>query len=227
MVRSTWSAFILSILILTIVSSAHADSNSPELLNFNYFPNFQSVGNYYDGGTSSGGVPNYGVSFTNFWGLRNGSGPFSSDPTNTPVVFVDTTLTGAAGTTVTGIMTVGPGFSTGLNFLFTAAFGQGQSELITIWSGPNGTGTILATLRIYSNDSSCGTPALCLWTSVSAGFSGTAHSVTFTGPADEMGISDITLNSTRTALPEPSSIYLLAAGLVGISAGRVRRFFKV
>src|SRR5258708_34314782 len=62
---------------------------------------------------------------------------------------------------------------------------------------------------------------MCIWTSVSTSFSGTAHSVTFTGPADEMGISDITLNSTRTALPEPSSIYLLAAGLAGNSSGEV------
>jgi hypothetical protein len=225
MLRSMSAALVLSILFLISATSARADSNSPELLNFNQLPNLTAVGSYYDGG-AQGNVPNFGVSFTNFWGLRNGFGPFAPDPSQTPVIFVNTTATGPAGGTVTGIMTVGPGFSNGLNFLFTAAFGQGQSALITVWSGPNGTGTILATLRIYSNDASCGSTAMCIWTSVSAGFSGTAHSVTFTGPADEMGISDITLNSTRTALPEPSSIYLLAAGLLGISASQLRRFFK-
>jgi len=226
MLRSMQAALILAILFVVGVASAHATSNSPELLNFTFLPNLTTVGNYYDGGAVYN-VPNYGVSFTNFWGLNNGFGPFATDPTKTPIIFINNTVNGPAGTNVTGIMTVGPGFSTGLNFLFTAAFGAGQSELITVWSGPNGTGTILATLRIYSNDASCGTPALCIWTSVGVGFSGTAHSVTFSGPADELGISDITLNSTRTALPEPSSIYLLAAGLAGISAGGLRRFFKV
>ncbi len=222
--RLLCTAFILGLLLLS-VSSAFANSSTPELMNFNYFPNLQSVGSFYNGGGGNG-VPDFGVSFSNFWGVRNGSGNFGPDPTHTPIVFINSLATASAGANVTGTMTVGPGFTNGLNFLFTAAFGQGQSELITVWSGANGTGTVLATLRLYSNDASCASSA-CMWTSVSTGFTGTAHSVTFSGPADEMGITDITLGSTRTAIPEPSAIYLLATGLVAVSAGRLRRFFGV
>ncbi len=218
--RSLNAVLIVTVVLLVSVSSARANTSTPELMNFNYLPNLQSVGSFYDG-SGGNGIPNYGVSFSNFWGLRSGNGSFSADPTKTPIVFINTLATGNAGPSVTGTMTVGPGFSNGLNFLFSADFGSNQSELITIWSGANGTGTVLATLRLYTNDSGCN---YCLWTAASTSFSGTAHSVTFSGPADEMGITDITLGSTRTAIPEPSPLYLLGTGLAAVSAGKLRRF---
>jgi len=49
--------------------------------------------------------------------------------------------------------------------------------------------------------------------------------VTFSGPANELGLADITLGSNSTAVPEPSTIYFLATGLTGLSVGSIRRFF--
>lgn len=57
-------------------------------------------------------------------------------------------------------------------------------------------------------------------------FSGTAESDTFSGPANTMGLTDMTFGNTRTAIPEPSSIYLLAIGIAACCAQGLRRFLK-
>jgi hypothetical protein len=204
---------MLGLALVCGISSALANSTSPEVLTFIGLQNMQPVGNAYSG-----------VSFSsNIFVLRSvtngGSGAFAPDPTGTPIIFIN----GAMGSAATGIMNVSAGFSTGIQFFFSTAF----KETVTVWSGYNGGGTILATLALSPNNLSCtGFPSYCNWTSASLGFSGTAKSVTFSGPANGLGISDITLNSTTSAIPEPSSIYLLATGLGAMSFGGIRRFWK-
>lgn len=214
MFRFLRASFILGLLLLLGISSAAANSNpSAELLIFGGLQNMQEVGTTYSG-----------VSFSsNFLVLRavgrNGSGAFAPDPTGTPIIFIN----GVTGSPAIGIINVSAGFNTGIQFYFSAGF----NETVTVWSGYNGAGTILATLALSPNNLPCtGFPSYCNWTSASLGFSGTAKSVTFTGPANGLGIADITLNSTSSAIPEPSSIYLLATGLGMMSFGRIRRFWK-
>ncbi len=205
---------MVGLLLLLGISSATANSNpSAEFLNFGGLQNMQQVGNTYSG-----------VSFSsNFLVLhpvgQNGSGAFAPDPTQSPIIFIN----GVTGAPATGIINVAAGFSTGIQFFFTAGF----SESVTIWSGYNGTGTVLATLALSPNNLPCtGFPSYCNWTSASLGFSGTAKSVTFSGPANGFGIADITLNSTTSAIPEPSSIYMLATGLGVMGFGGIRHFWK-
>jgi len=125
-----------------------------------------------------------------------------------------------------GVMNVTAGFSSGLNFYFSAGFAPGQSETVQIWSGANGTGTVLATINLSNNNGSCnGYPTYCVWSSAGTSFTGTAKSVTFSGPANELGLSDITIGSNSTAVPEPSSVYLLGAGVAALSLTQLRRFF--
>ncbi len=214
MLRFPRTTFMLGLLLLVGVSSAMANSNpAAELLDFAGLQNMQQVGNTYSG-----------VSFSsNILVLRsvarNGSGAFAPDPTGTPIIFIN----GVTGSPATGIINVSAGFNTGIQFYFSAGF----NETVTIWSGSNGTGTILATLALSPNNLPCtGFPSYCNWTSASLGFSGTAKSVTFSGPANGLGIADITLNSTSSAIPEPSSIYLLATGLSAMGFGGIRRFWK-
>jgi len=214
MLRFLRTTFMLGLLLMVGISSAVANSNpSAELMNFGGLQNLQPVGTTYSG-----------VSFSsNILVLRavgrNGSGAFAPDPTQTPIIFIN----GVTGSSATGIINVAAGFSTGIQFYFTAGF----NETVTVWSGYNGTGTILATLALSPNNLPCtGFPSYCNWTSASLGFSGTAKSVTFTGPANGLGIADITLNSTTSAIPEPSSIYLLATGLGAMGLHGVRRFWK-
>lgn len=195
-------------------------------MNFNYLGDLQPVGNFYDGGGLTS-TPNYGVTFSSsFFGLRSyqngGAGNFASTPVGTPAIFMN----GPTGSPVTGTMNVTPGFANGLNFFFSAGFAVGQNETVTIWNGANGTGIVLATITLANNNGGCTAPLYCNWTDIAAGFSGTAHSVTFSGPANQLGISDITLGSTTTAVPEPSGIYLLGTGLAAVSLSKLRRYFR-
>ena len=229
MTRSVHSAIILSILLLLSASSAYA--NSGRLLNFQGIGDMQEVGNFYDGSGLRNGshhTPNLGITFSsNFFAIRsvfnNGSGEFTSTPSTTPAIFID----GPTGSAAIGIMNDTRGFGGGLNFYYTAGFTGSQAETVTIWGGADGSGTVLATITLANNNSSCTAPTYCTWTSDGVNFSGTAHSVTFSGPANELGLADITLGSSTTAVPEPSGIYLLGTGLVGISFFRVRRFLGI
>jgi hypothetical protein len=224
MTRSVCSAVILSLLLLLSVSAV---ADSGELLTFSGLGDLQAVGNFYNG-SGLASTPNYGVTFSsNFFGLRSvsngGAGNFASTPTGNPAIFIN----GITGSPATGMMNVTNGFSSGLNFFFTAGFTGTQTETVTIWSGANGTGTVLATITLANNNTGCTSTAYCTWSDIGTSFSGTAHSVTFSGPANELGVADVTIGSSISAIPEPSTIYLLATGLVGVSFGRIRRFLGV
>jgi hypothetical protein len=215
MLRYASAVFILMI-VVGWVPSAHAD---PILLNFQGLQDMQAVGDFYNGG--AGG--NYGVSFSsNVFALKSvfsgGSGGFSLGPTGSPAIFV----LGDTGSNVTASMNVSSGFTSGISFFYTAGF----QETITIWSGTNGTGTVLATLSLSPNNSSCtGFPSYCNWTGVGMSFSGTAQSVTISGAANGIGLADIGLGSSSFAIPEPSSLALMGTGLLGIAI-RGRRWLR-
>lgn len=224
MTRSGFSAIVLS---LVLFFSASAFATSGVLLSFQGLGDMQPVGSFYNG-SGLPATPNYGVTFSsNFFGLRSvyngGIGDFSATPTGTPAIFIN----GPTGTPAIGTMNVAPGFSNGINLFYTAGFAAGQTETVTVWSGTNGTGTVLAVITLSNNNGSCSAPLYCTWSSAGASWlSGTAHSVTFSGPANELGISDITLGSSATAVPEPSAIYLFGAGVIGISVCGIRRYFS-
>ncbi len=225
MIRSGLGALLLCLLFVSFTPSS-ARANSGELLNFQGLGDMQPVGNFYNGAGISG-TPVYGVSFSsNFYGLtlmyNGGAGDFSATPSGTPAIFVGGTL-GAASV---GTMNTFNGFSSGLNFFYSAGFKGNQTETVTIWSGADGTGIVLGSITLTNNNGSCTAPAYCNWSTAGITFTGTAHSVTFSGPANEIGFADLTLGSNTTAVPEPESMYLLATGLVGISLGGLKRLFS-
>jgi hypothetical protein len=198
--------------------SAFAFANNAELLNFQGLGNFQQIGNFY------ANTPDQVTFSSNFYSLTASVGTFAPTPLGTPLAFIDA----PTGSNATGTINAAAGFSSGVNFFFTAAFAPGQTETVTIWSGANGTGTVLAVLTLAGNDSSCTAVAYCTWSNVGVSFtSGTGHSITFQGPGDQLGITDITLGSSTTAIPEPPSVFMLGTGIVGISLRRLRGLIRV
>jgi hypothetical protein len=65
----------------------------------------------------------------------------------------------------------------------------------------------------------------CSWSGAGVRFFDTTKSDTFSGPPNTIGLTNITLGSNATAIPEPSSIYLLAIGIAACCA-RGLRFLK-
>jgi hypothetical protein len=228
MMRSVYCAVVLSILLL-ISAAAHATSG--ELLSFQGLGNEQSVSNFYNGaGLSS--TPNYGITFSsNFLGLLpiantagypTGSGSFMPTPTSGPAIFIcpGGIAADCSSGSSTGVMNIASGFSKGIDFFYAA----GATETVTLWSGANGSGTVLLTISLSPNScSSSSNVCVYQWSQIGKNFSGTAYSVTFSGPGDQFGLADITLGSSTTAIPEPSSFYLLASGLAVITFGGIRR----
>lgn len=220
MPRSVSSAVVLSALLLLSVA-AFATSGG-ELLSFQGAGNEQSVANFYNGGGLSS-TPNFGVTFSsNFYSLMSPPGSFLPTPTNTPAIFICPGGVAAdcnSGSS-TGVMNVAKGFSNGIDFFYAA----GQTETVTLWSGANGTGTVLLTISLSANSCTQG-GNICQyqWSQIGKSFNGTAYSVTFTGPGDQFGLADITLGSSTTAIPEPSSLYLIGTGLGVFVIGKVRR----
>jgi len=213
------SSMTFALLVLFLLSASLAGASSVDLLTFEGLKNGQMVGNFYNGGGSAA-TPNFGVTFSSsvyaLWPVfEGGAGNFSATLLGTPAIFIN----GITGSSSIGSMNVTGGFNSGINFFYTAAF----KETITVWSGANGTGTILATLAVGPNDSNCTTVGFCNWSDIGLSFSGTAQSVTFSGPANTLGISDITLGQSTSAIPEPSSFYLLGTGLAGFCIQQLRR----
>lgn len=216
MARHFKFALTLSFLFLVFASLAHA--NSVELLNFEGLQSGQPVGTFYDG-SGTPNTPNYGIFFSsNFIGLRPsslslGAGGLDPDPNSTPYIYI-------SNSTLPGVMNAENGFSSGLNFFYASL----ANETVTVWSGINGSGSVLASMTLSASCS--GSPTGCLWFDTGLSFSGTAESVTFSGPGNSIGLSNITLGQSTTAVPEPSSIYLLGIGLLGICAYQLRRFVR-
>lgn len=237
MIRIVSSALLLS---TALFLSVPAHANSGDLLSLYGLGNLQQPGNFYNGSGSTC-PPACGVTFSsNFYGLtatsNGGSGNFV--PTMTTNLGQVLNIPAAlficpggppycGGSQTTGVINVAQGVSGGVNFFFTAAFSRNQTETVQIWNGANGTGIVLATIVLSNTNASCTTVAYCVWSDAGASFSGTAKSITFNGPADELGIADITLGSGSTAIPEPSSFYLLGTGLGVLSLGRIRRFLRL
>jgi hypothetical protein len=178
---------------------------------------------YYNGGLGglgSGPGPNFGITFGSDAISCNGGADGHCDTDQIPggagaqVVFF---LTGDG-----DIMDKPSGFDTGFSFFYSAVAEPGE---VTVWSGLDGTGTMLADLNLPT------TPVMgegcvrefCPFVAAGITFSGTAMSVNFSGTQNEIAFADVTLGSATPGAPEPSTWAMLIIGFAGLGYATRRR----
>jgi hypothetical protein len=181
--------------------------------------NSEAVENYYNGGTGSlgsGPGPNYGISFTSN-GIVCNPTPFGSCntaglPAGSQALYF---LTGAAAT-----MNVAAGFTTGFSFLYTSPFTTGT--FVSVWSGLNDTGTLLATITLPQTPPSSGPGCFgqpyCPYEVAGITFPGVAESADFGGVTDQVAFSNVTLGSATPGVPEPATWAMTLVGMFGLGA---------
>ncbi len=201
------------------MSSAHASIS----LNFVLPDNTGSeqILNYYNGGADQNGAigPNYGITFgPDSLALLNYNQYPLSNVGNEPGGGNSAFFLGGLG----DIMNVTGGFTSGFSF-YQASFEPGS---VTVYSGVNDTGTVLATLSWPATGVNGSEPVFGIWASEGVSFAGTAESVDFSGTANEIAFTDVTIGSANpgtgnghsNGVPDHTglSIYALAAlGLAG------------
>ena len=185
-------------------------------LTFEGLQNLEPIDNYYDGGfggSGSGPGPSYGITFGSqslaiISNSAGGTGNFTNAPSPHTVAFF---LSGPG-----DVMNVSGGFTTGFSFFYADQVGFTGS--VSVYSGPSGTGTLLASLSLPSTPDPYN-----VWEPVGVAFGGTADLVVFSGAANYIGFDNITLGSSTPTVPEPYSLALLGTGLLGLGLVRARR----
>ena len=188
----------LFLLLLPTLSEAQTKG----VVNFGSLKNLEFIDQFYNGGKGSlgsGPGPNFGLQFTaNAQAIisasQGGSGNFINNPGGEPVMFFQT------GNTVT--ITATNGVNTAVWFYYSAL----QTGSATVYSGPNGSGNILASVTLPPNNSGCNTYKLCVWTTVAVPLNTNAGSISFAGVPDYLAIGPIHLGSAI-----PTSIVLTSS----------------
>lgn len=213
----TRTAVALAVL-TTVVRTAHAQSAT---LTFEGLADNTQVGSFYAGGAGgSYGITFDSTAYASLASTAGGFGNFQAAPSGTTALYF--TAPSTATVNVAG----------GFNSFALWYAGIYDPGTVSVYSGADGTGTLLGTTTLGVTSSAAGTTACpaatasyCPFTFASVLFSGTARSVVFGGAANEIVFDDLTFGGvTGTAVtPEPATVALVLVGLSGVAAARRRR----
>jgi hypothetical protein len=194
---------------LAMLAAVPASAQRAIKIDFELIPGYVGfIRDFYNGN----GGPNYGVTFTDaIANLSNDDlGPYY-DGAPSPITVM-------LAYDPTAIMNVVAGFSGQMTFYYSNL--PATQQVVRIYSGLNGTGTLLASIDLPGNASDgCNTVLYCRFDFAVMRFDGVARSVNFGGNPQQTLFDDISI----TVLPEPASLSLLAAGLIGVLMQRRRR----
>lgn len=194
-------------LVLAVTTSAWADA--PVTIDFEGAVGYvNAIAEFYNGGTDGAGNSgaNLGVSFTDAAvGISNDANfsYYSNAPTGgTVMAAFDTTAT----------MNVASGFAGQLTFWYSSSVAA--LDAVNIYSGLNGTGTLLASASLFGNAKlGCSDTDFCRFDLTSVKFADIAKSVNFGGNAQFVAYDNIGI----TPVPELDTYVMLAAGLVAMA----------
>lgn len=194
-------------LVLAVTTSAWADA--PVTIDFEGAVGYVNpIAEFYNGGTDGAGNSgaNLGVSFTDAAvGISNDANfsYYSNAPTGgTVMAAFDTTAT----------MNVASGFAGQLTFWYSSSVAA--LDAVNIYSGLNGTGTLLASASLFGNAKlGCSDTDFCRFDLTSVKFADIAKSVNFGGNAQFVAYDNIGI----TPVPELDTYVMLAAGLVAMA----------
>lgn len=210
------TTLLLAAALSTILYSYSASAVT--VLTFEGLQNLEPVQQYYNGGLGgfgSGPGPNVGASFSsNALAIidadAGGTGNFGGEPSPDTVLFF---LEGPAAT-----LNFAAGFDTGFSFFYSAV---NEPGFITVWSGLNGTGVMLASLVLPTTPSDGGDPTgdFSPFFPLGVAFSGTAMSIDFGGTVNQIAFDNITFGSDVPTVPDAgATVMLLGIAISGIAA---------
>jgi hypothetical protein len=192
-------------------------------LTFEGLQDQEQILEFYNGGTGSAGSSgtNYGISFGDgalslIDADSGGTGNFANEPSGDTIAF----WLSSGGL----VMNVAAGFDTGFAFYYTSS----TAATVTIYDGLDKTGNVLGTIDLIAQHTANGctgdpTGTFCNWSAVGVAFAGVAKSVDFGGTANQTGYDNITFGQdTPQPTPEPTSLMLLGAGILGLAIARRR-----
>jgi len=225
--RNTLIAVALASTALATVAHAAVVDLNFEGINATYPSGFAFINGFYNGGTSSDGTsgPNYGVAFS--------SNAQAICLNSLTVVCSNTSRGGLAPGSAEGALfflsgssttiDVAAGFNTGFSFNYTNPGGVAGS--VSVFSGLDGTGSLLASFGLGATASGCPgySAAFCPFFPIGVAFGGTAESIVFGGVANEIVFDDVTFGASSPGVPEPAAWATMLAGLAGAGAMMRRR----
>jgi hypothetical protein len=187
---------VTTIVLMAVASLTMASTALATTIDFDSISSGASVDSYYAGGMDSAGEvgPNYGVTFTpGDWITLSGFGE-TSQPN---LAF------SASGLGVIDFASGTPSIS------FT--YGGFTDSTLNVYSGLDGTGTLLASDLLPANDPNA-------FSFESLPFTGTAMSVVLSAGSGQFGLDDLTFG----AVPEPASWAMMVLGFA-LAGAAVRK----